>query len=50
MLKLMNAHHILGFLVDFAIDVGKDKMRKMFQELLLVTSIRYGQTGSGKYL
>jgi hypothetical protein len=33
--------HILDILVDFALDVASHKMRKMFQELLLVTSTRY---------
>jgi hypothetical protein len=33
--------HILDILVDFALDVASHKTRKMFQELLLVTSTRY---------
>jgi hypothetical protein len=34
MLNSRNVLHILGFLVDFAIIVGKAKMKKMFQEFL----------------
>jgi hypothetical protein len=33
--------HILDILVDFALNAASDKTRKMFQELLLVTSTRY---------
>jgi hypothetical protein len=41
MLKSRYVLHILDFLVDFALGVGKNKTRKMFQEFLLVTSTRY---------
>jgi hypothetical protein len=33
--------HILDTLVDFALDAGSHKLKKLFQELLLVTSTRY---------
>uniref|UniRef100_A0A453BXD5 RNA polymerase II C-terminal domain phosphatase-like n=1 Tax=Aegilops tauschii subsp. strangulata TaxID=200361 RepID=A0A453BXD5_AEGTS len=40
MLKSRYVLHILDILVDFALGVGKDKTRKMFQGLLLVMSTR----------
>jgi hypothetical protein len=41
--------HILDILRDFALDVASHRMRKMFQELLLVTSARYCQTKCNRY-